>query len=151
MEYSVQIVEKRTYIPSEALAALYKLIGKYNKFVPLLIQEYLKEIVEMEQNSNEKIIFDSYVLVDKDINEENFNLVIEKYIKTINPESQLIYRSKLYNVLHKTIELFPDLFKMYCDERALYISAAPDEYSYHSNDNGMYENWIAEKCLGLNH
>lgn len=151
MEYSVQIVEKRTYIPSEALAALYKLIGKYNKFVPLLIQEYLKEIVEMEQNSNEKIIFDSYVLVDKDINEENFNLVIEKYIKTINPESQLIYRSKLYNVLHKTIELFPDLFKMYCDERALYISAAPDEYIYHSNDNGMYENWIAEKCLGLNH
>ena len=151
MEYSVQIVEKRTYIPSEALAALYKLIGKYNKFVPLLIQEYLKEIVEMEQNSDEKIIFDSYVLVDKDINEENFNLVIEKYIKSINPESQLIYRSKLYNVLHKTIELFPDLFKMYCDERALYISAAPDEYSYHSNDNGMYENWIAEKCLGLNH
>lgn len=151
MEYSVQIVEKRTYIPSEALAALYKLIGKYNKFVPLLIQEYLKEIVEMEQNSNEKIIFDSYVLVDKDINEENFNLVIEKYIKTINPESQLIYRSKLYNVLHKTIELFPDLFKMYCDERALYISATPDEYSYHSNDNGMYENWVVEKCLGLNH
>ena len=151
MEYSVQIVEKRTYIPSEALAALYKLIGKYNKFVPLLIQEYLKEIVEMEQNSNEKIIFDSYVLTDKAINEENFDLVIEKYIKPINPESQLIYRSKLYNVLHKTIELFPDLFKMYCDERALYISAAPDEYSYHSNDNGMYENWIAEKCLGLNH
>ena len=154
MEYSVQIMEKRTYHPSEALKALHKLIGKYNKFVPLLIQEYLKEIVELEQNSDERIIFDSYVLTDKDINEKNFDLVIGKYIKPINPESQLIYRSKLYNVLHETFELFPNLFKMYCDEhqrRALYISAGPDEYSYHSNDNGMYENWVVEKCLGLNH
>ena len=156
MEYSVQIVQKRRYIPSEALAALYKLIGKYNKFVPLLIQEYLKEIVEMEQNSDEKIIFDSYVLTDKSINEENFDLVIEKYIKPINPKSQLIYRSKLYNVLHETFELFPNLFKMYCDEdksRELYISrpAYPEEYSYHSRDNGLYENWVVEKCLGLNH
>ena len=151
MEYSVQIMEKRTYHPSETLKALHQLIGKFENMVPLLIQEYLKELVEMEQNSDGRIIFDSYVLTDKDINEENFDLVIEKYIKSINPESQLIDRSKLYNVLHKTIELFPDLFKMYCDERALYISAAPDEYSYHSNDNGMYENWVVEKCLGLNH
>lgn len=154
MEYSVQIMEKRTYQPSEALKALHKLIRKYNKFVPLLIQEYLKELVELEQNADGRIIFDSYVLTDKDINEENFDLVIEKYIKPINPESQLIYRSKLYNVLHETFELFPDLFKMYCDEhqrRALYISACPDEYSYHSNDNGMYENWVVKKCLGLNH
>ena len=156
MEYSVQIVQERKYKPSEKLNNLSKTIGDYEYTASFLIQEYLKEIVEMEQNSDEKIIFDSYVLTDKSINEENFDLVIEKYIKPINPKSQLIYRSKLYNVLHETFELFPNLFKMYCDEdksRELYISrpAYPEEYSYHSRDNGLYENWVVEKCLGLNH
>lgn len=155
MEYSVQIMQKRTYKPSETLESLDKIIGKFNNLVSLLIQEYLKELVELEQNNNEKIIFESYHIEDKHINKDNFDLVIEKYIKPIYPKSQLCNHSILFYVLHETFELFPNLFKMYCDEnemRDLLISQrlnATRDYTYHSGDRGIYENWVVEKCLNL--
>lgn len=153
MEYSVQIMQKRKFRPSETLESLYKLIEKFNNLASLLIQEYLKEIVELEQNNNEKVKFESYYIEDKHINKDNFDLVIEKYIKPINPKSQLIDHSILFYVLHETFELFPNLFKMYCDEheeRDLLISGGLNgsrDYSYHSGDSGAYEKWVVKKCL----
>lgn len=155
MEYSVQIMQKRKFRPSEILESLYKLIEKFNNLASLLIQEYLKEIVELEQNNNEKVKFESYYIEDKHINKDNFDLVIEKYIKPINPKSQLIDHSILFYVLHETFELFPNLFKLYCDEneiRDLLISRrfhTSRDYNYHSGDRGIYENWVVEKCLDL--
>ena len=119
MEYSVQIVQERKYKPSEQLNKLYESIENYDFVASFLIQEYLKEIVELEQNNNEKVKFMTYHIENMHINREKFDLVIEKYIKPINPKSQLIDHSILFYVLHETFELFPNLFHMYCDENEL--------------------------------
>lgn len=153
MEYSVQIVQERKYKPSGSLNKLYGTIGDYDYAASFLIQEYLKEIVELEQNNNEKVKFKTYHIENMHIKREKFDLVIEKYIKPINPKSQLIDHSILFYVLHETFELFPNLFKMYCDEheeRDLLISGGLNgsrDYSYHSGDSGSYENWVVKKCL----
>ena len=96
---------------------------------------------------------------DKIINQANFDLLIEKFIKPVFPDSQLSDNSKLFYVLHETFELFPNLLKMYCDEneyRELLISAGvgrdnTKDYSFHSGDMVNYENWIVETCLGIEH
>ena len=151
MEYSVQIVQERKYKPSEKLNNLSKTIGDYDFTASFLIQEYLKEIVELEQNNNEKIKFKTYHIENMHIKREKFDLVIEKYIKPINPKSQLIDHSILFYVLHETFELFPNLFHMYCDEnelRDLVISGGLSrDYHFHSKDNGPYVNWAVDKCL----
>ena len=76
MEYSVQIVQERKYKPSEKLNNLSKTIGDYDFTASFLIQEYLKEIVELEQNNNEKVKFMTYHIENMHINREKFDLVI---------------------------------------------------------------------------
>ena len=153
MEYSVQIVQERKYKPSEQLNKLYESIENYDFVASFLIQEYLKEIVELEQNNNEKVKFMTYHIENIHINRGKFDLVIEKYIKPINPKSQLFDHSILFYILHETFKLFPNLFKMYCDEhdeRDLFISGGLNgtrDYSYHSGDSGAYEKWVVKKCL----
>lgn len=156
MEYSVQIMQKRKFRPSETLESLYKLIEKFNNLASLLIQEYLKELIDIEQSSNGKVIFSSFEIDDIHYNEKNLDLVIEKYIKQIYWKSQLCDKSILFYVLQETPKLFPNLFKMYCDEnetRDLLISQCNNtrDYHYHSGDRGRYEDWVVEKCLGLKH
>ena len=102
MEYSVQIVQERKYQPSKKLNNLYETIGDYEYTASFLIQEYLKEIVELEQNNNEKVKFMTYHIENMHINREKFDLVIEKYIKPINPKSQLFDHSILFYILHET-------------------------------------------------
>lgn len=151
MEYSVQIVQERKYKPSEKLNRLYDTIEDYYCNASFLIQNYLKEIVELERNDNEKIKFKTYHIENMHIDREKFDLVIEKYIKPINPKSQLIDHSILFYVLHETFELFPNLFHMYCDEnelRDLVISGGLSrDYHHHSEDSGPYVNWAVDKCL----
>lgn len=151
MEYSVQIVQERKYKPSEKLNRLYDTIEDYYYNASFLIQEYLKEIVELEQNNNEKVKFMTYHIENMHINREKFDLVIEKYIKPINPKSQLIDHSILFYILHETFELFPNLFNLYCDEhefRDLVISGGLSrDYHHHSEDSGPYVNWAVDKCL----
>ena len=156
MEYSVQIMQKRKFRPSETLESLYKLIEKFNNLASLLIQEYLKELIDIEQSSNGKVIFSSFEIDDIHYNEKNLDLVIEKYIKQIYWKSQLCDKSILFYVLQETPKLFPNLFKMYCDEnetRDLLISQCNNtrDYHYYSGDRGRYEDWVVEKCLGLKH
>ena len=151
MEYSVQIVQERKYKPSEQLNKLYESIENYDFVASFLIQEYLKEIVELEHINDEKVKFKTYHIENMHIKREKFDLVIEKYIKPINPKSQLIDHSILFYVLHETFELFPNLFKMYCDEnelRDLVISGGLSrDYHHHSEDSGPYVNWAVDKCL----
>ena len=151
MEYSVQIVQERKYKPSEQLNKLYESIENYDFVASFLIQEYLKEIVELEHINDEKVKFKTYHIENMHINREKFDLVIEKYIKPINPKSQLIDHSILFYVLHETFELFPNLFHMYCDEnelRDLVISGGLSrDYHHHSEDSGPYVNWAVDKCL----
>ena len=156
MEYNVQIEQERTYQPSEALKALDKAIDKFKDLASMLIQEYLKELIDIEQSSNGKVIFSSFEIDDIHYNEKNLDLVIEKYIKQIYWKSQLCDKSILFYVLQETPKLFPNLFKMYCDEnetRDLLISQCNNtrDYHYHSGDRGRYEDWVVEKCLGLKH
>lgn len=159
MEYKVQTTETRIYTPNETLKSLHNLVMKFDNMASLLIQEYLKELIKLEQNNNEKAIFKTYCMNDKIINQANFDLLIEKFIKPVFPDSQLSDNSKLFYVLHETFELFPNLFKMYCDEneyRDLLISAGVSrdntrDYSFHSEDMVNYENWIVETCLGIEH
>lgn len=157
MEYSVQIVQERTYQPSEAMKALNNAIDKFKKLASMLVQEYIKELIDLERSSEGKVIFPSFGIEDIHYNEKNLDLVIEKYIKPVYWKSQLCDRSILFFVLQETPKLFPNLFKMYCDEnktRDLLVSQCnmnnARDYHYHSGDRGRYEDWVVEKCLGLN-
>lgn len=158
MEYEIQIVQNKVYTPSELLKSINNIVLRFNNMASALIQEYLRELLELEKNKKEKVNFYSYRIVDKSINKENFKLLIDKYIKSINPESQLCDNTKLFYVLHETHKLFPNLFKMYCDDnglRDLLISYpfrdSTRDYSYHSKDVAAYENWIVEVCLEIEH
>ena len=152
-------MKTRTYNPSETLKSLNNLVLKFNNMASLLIQEYFKELIELEQNNNEKAIFQSYCMNDKLINQTNFDLLIGKFIKPIFPKSQLCDISILFYVLHETHDLFPNLFKMYCDNngyRDFLISGgvgrdSTRDYSFHSGDMVKYENWLVEECLGIEH
>ena len=133
MEYNVQIEQERTYQPSEALKALDKAIDKFKDLASMLIQEYLKELIDIEQSSNGKVIFSSFEIEDIHYNEKNLDLGIEKYIKQIYWKSQLCDKSVLFYVLQETPKLFPNLFKMYCDEnetRDLLISQCNTSNKY---------------------
>ena len=54
MEYKVQTTETRIYTPNETLKSLHNLFMKFDNMASLLIQEYLKELIKLEQNNNEK-------------------------------------------------------------------------------------------------
>ena len=155
MEYSVQIEQERTYKPSEALKALDKAIDKFKNLASMLVQEYLKELIDLERSSEGKVIFTSFGLEDTHYNKKNLDRLIEEYVKPVYWKSQLCDQSVLFYVLQKTPKLFPNLFRMYCDEnemRDLLISQRNNErdYHYHSGDRGRYEDWLVEKCLELN-
>ena len=64
MEYKVQTTETRIYTPNETLKSLHNLVMKFDNMASLLIQEYLKELIKLEQNNNEKAIFKTYCMND---------------------------------------------------------------------------------------
>jgi len=70
-----QIVQNKVYTPSELLKSINNIVLRFNNMVSALIQEYLRELLELEKNKKEKVNFYSYRIVDKYIDKENFKFV----------------------------------------------------------------------------